>query len=238
MIKYRKRKKLIENLCIIPARKGSKGIKNKNIINFCGKPLIQHTFNTAKKIKNNFDILVSTDSESIKKLALKNNFYFLGIRPKSLSGDKIETKEVLKYEIKRIEKLKKKKYQNILLLQATCPFRDVKKIFLSLRKINTKLFDTVVSVAEVETAHPLRMKVFKSKYLVNYIKQKKENMKPRQSLPKIFLRSGSIYLFKRDVLMKNNSIVGKKCYGLVLRDKETINIDTKEQLNYLRSKYE
>ena len=78
MIKYsRSKKKFRENLCIIPARKGSKGIKNKNIINFCGKPLIQHTFNTAKKIKNEFDVLVSTDSKKIKELALKNNFYFL-----------------------------------------------------------------------------------------------------------------------------------------------------------------
>ena len=51
------------------------------------------------------------------------------------------------------------------------------------------------------------------------IKQKKENTKPRQNLPKIFIRSGSIYLFARDVLMKRNSVVGKKCYGLILKDK-------------------
>ena len=81
------------------------------------------------------------------------------------------------------------------------------------------------------------MKVFKSKYLVNLIKQKRENMIPRQSLPKIYLRSGSIYLFERDVLMKSNSIVGKKCYGMILRGKETINIDTKDQLNYLKFKF-
>ena len=95
------------------------------------------------------------------------------------------------------------------MLQATVPFRNYKKIFLSLKKINSKTFDSVVSVSDVGAVHPLRMKVFKSKYLVNYIKQKKENMRPRQSLPKVFLRSGSIYLFKRDVLMKTNSLVGK-----------------------------
>ena len=63
-------------------------------------------------------------------------------------------------------------------------------------------------------------------------------MRPRQSLPKVFLRSGSIYLFKRDVLMKTNSLVGKKCFGMVLRGKETINIDSIDELSYLRSKYE
>ena len=62
-------------------------------------------------------------------------------------------------------------------------------------------------------------------------------MKPRQSLPKVYLRSGSIYLFKREVLMKTNTIVGKKCFGLILKGKETINIDTKEQLDYLKTKF-
>ena len=76
-------------------------------------------------------------------MALENNFYFLGLRPKKLSGDKAETKDVLKFEIKRIEKLKKKKYANILLLQATVPFRHYKKIFLSLKKINSKTFDSL-----------------------------------------------------------------------------------------------
>ena len=236
MVKLNK-KKFKKNLCIIPARKGSKGIKNKNIINFRGKPLIQHTFDVAKKIKRNFDILVSSDSKIVEKLAINNNFIFLGRRPKSLSGDKVETKEVLKFELNRLEKQIKNKYEIILLLQATCPFRDFKKINFSLRKIIKFKFDSVVSVAEVETGHPLRMKKFKSKYLVNYIKQKSENMKPRQSLPKVYLRSGSIYLFKRDVLMKNNSLVGKKCYGLILKGKETINIDNLDQLNYLKFKF-
>lgn len=231
-------KPIIKNLCIIPARKGSKGIKNKNIIYFCGKPLIQHTFNIAKNIEKKFDILVSTDSKKIKNLALKFNFNFLGLRPKSLSGDKIETKDVLKYELKRIEKVKKKKYENILLLQPTCPFRVSAKIFFALNKINSRIYDSVVSVADVEAAHPFRMKVFRSKYLVNFVKQKKENMKPRQMLPKVYIRSGSIYLFKRNILLKNNSLVGKKCYGLVLKGKETINIDTKDQLEYLKTIYE
>ena len=100
------------------------------------------------------------------------------------------------------------------------------------------MFDSVISVSNVEANHPLRMKIFKSKYLINFIKQKKENMKPRQSLPKVYLRSGSIYLFKRNVLLRTNSIVGKKCYGIILKGKETINIDSKEQLDYLKSKYE
>ena len=59
----------------------------------------------------------------------------------------------------------------------------------------------------------------------------KENMKPRQSLPKVYIRSGSIYLFERNVLLKQKSMVGKKCHGIILSGKETINIDTYDNLN-------
>ena len=56
-------------------------------------------------------------------------------------------------------------------------------------------------------------------------------MKPRQSLPNVYIRSGSIYLFSREVLFRQKSLVGKKCYGIILKGKETINIDTYENLN-------
>ena len=100
----------------------------------------------------------------------------MGLRPKSLSGDRVETKYVLKYEIKKFEKLLKKKYKNILVLQPTCPFRNPKKIMLSLRKLKSNTYDSVVSVEEVKTNHPFRMKDFKSKYLTNFIKQRKKTL--------------------------------------------------------------
>ena len=115
-------KKKIYNLCIIPARKGSKGIKNKNIIKFLGKPLIQHTFDIAKKIIKEFDVLVSSDSKIIKNLAIKNNFIFLGLRPKILSNDKAKTKDVIRFELKRIEKINKKKIQKYITTSTHCSF--------------------------------------------------------------------------------------------------------------------
>ena len=117
-------------IAFIPARGGSKSIPKKNIKPFCGKPLIQHTFNTANKIKKEFDILVSSDSDKIGKLALKNKFYFLGSRPKILSGDKVETKDVLKYELKRIEKLKKKNTRIYFYFKQLALLETQKRFFL------------------------------------------------------------------------------------------------------------
>ena len=79
-------------LCIIPARKGSKGIKNKNLKKVKGKPLVQYSIDTAKKIQNLVDICISTDSLKIKKIILKNKIKFYGLRPKNLSGDFAQTR--------------------------------------------------------------------------------------------------------------------------------------------------
>ena len=73
-------------LTIIPARSGSKGIKNKNLTKFLGKPLIKYSINFAKKIKNN-TIIVSTDSKKIKDLSHKDLGINDYIRPENLSRD-------------------------------------------------------------------------------------------------------------------------------------------------------
>ena len=100
----KKRKKY---LCVIPARAGSKGIKNKNFIKINGVPLIQHTINTAVSLKNYCDIVISSDSKKIKKICKKNNIDFLGLRPKYLSKDNSKTYDVVQHELKKFEKIKK-----------------------------------------------------------------------------------------------------------------------------------
>ena len=59
-------------------------------------------------------------------------------------------------------------------------------------------------------------------------------MTARQKLPKIFIRSGSFYIIKRDTFLKQNSLVGKKCKGIVLNGLEATNIDQKVDLDYLK----
>lgn len=218
------------NLCIIPARKGSKGIKNKNLRLVNKKELILHTFETAKKIENKFHIHVSTDSQRIYELAKKYQFEIDELRPKKLSGDYIEIIDVIKYELKKYLN-KGVSFNNILLLQPTVPFRNYKNILKAIRILEKKKnYDSVVSISEVKSNHPYRMKVFDGKYIKNFCNFKRENMTSRQKLPKVYLRSGSIYLVRIKALMKNNSLVGKKTFGLILNGKETINIDNKIDL--------
>lgn len=223
-------------LCVIPARAGSKGIKNKNIQELNGIPLIEHTLKFSKKLKSSFDIVVSTDSKKILNLGKKYNFISDKPRPKKLSRNNSLTIDVIKYELKRIEKKLKKKYDLILLLQPTVPFRKIQHVKICLKKIETGKYDSAISIKNVEGIHPLRMKIFRGKYIVNYSNEKKENMLPRQKLPKVFLRSGSIYMIKRDKMLKLNSMVGDRTYGLEQFGKFTINIDNNFDLFFARNK--
>ena len=221
-------------ILIIPARAGSKGIKNKNLVKIKNKPLIQYTIDVAKKLSKHCEIVVSTDSQKIKKICIKNELEFYGLRPKRLSSDTALTKDVVMYEVKKIEKKLNKKFFGILLLQPTCPIRDYKKLMKSMQILKNKKFNSVVSVADVGAIHPFRMKKIVNGYLKNYMNFKTENMAPRQNLPKVFIRSGSFYIIQRNYFFKKKSLVGDRCYGYKLNGLETTNIDNINDLLLLK----
>jgi len=228
-----------EILCIIPARGGSRGIKDKNIVKIKNKELINYTIETSIKLKKYCDIVISTDSKKIySKCHFKKDLIFNGLRPKGLSNSKSLTKDVVKYELKKTENMLDKKYKYILLLQPTCPIRDYKKILKSFKLIKNRKIDSVISISDVNANHPYRMKIKKKGLLRNFMNIKKENMAPRQKLPKIFIRSGSIYLISVKSFLKYDSLVGNSCYGIELFGDETINIDTKNDLEFFKYKIE
>lgn len=223
------KKKNCEIFCLIPARGDSKRVKNKNIQILRNKPLVLHTINFAKKIKNSF-ICLSTDSKKIYKICSKK-IEIDGLRPKKLSGDYVTTFDVAKYELLRAERKKKNKFKYILLLQPTVPYRKYSDVKNALKKINNKNIDSVITISDVSNYHPDRMKVIKKDKVYNYNGEEKENMLPIQLLKKVYIRSGSIYLIKRSAFFKHKSFVGKSCAGIIVEDKFAINIDTKNDLN-------
>lgn len=218
-------------LAIIPARQGSKGVKNKNMHPLKGKPLLYYTFNAAAKSKYLSSIVLSTDSDKIIKYS--KNFSKIQCffkRPKKLSGDRILTYPVILHAVREFEKRNKIKIDYFLLLQPTSPLRSAKDIDLSISKLinNNKGAKSLVSVTQVKSSHPLRMKKINSKNLLeNYVNQKNyENMKPRQILPKVYIRNGAIYLAHRSVLFKNKQLTSKICLPYEMPEEKSFNIDT------------
>lgn len=105
---------------IIPARAGSKGVKNKNIVNVNGKPLIYYTIQAAKqsKLKN---FVVSSDSIKILNIVKKYGINKLHLRPKKFSLDSTRSIELFKYLRKELEKYYS--FDAIMILQPTSPMR-------------------------------------------------------------------------------------------------------------------
>ena len=130
------------NIAIIPARKGSKRIKNKNIKTFFGKPVIYYSIIAAKKCKIFDKIIVSTDCKKIAKISKQYGAEVLFPRPKNLSNDKVDTVSVIHYEIKKL--LKKEKKINFVCCVYPCsPLINHKVILKSFKKIKNKKFDYV-----------------------------------------------------------------------------------------------
>ena len=133
-------------LIIIPARKNSKRIKNKNIIKLGNKRLIQYSIEFALKITNKKNICVSTDSRKIKKIAEKYDVFCPKLRPGYLSKSNSSSADVCLYEIRNYEKFKK--IWIILYCQPTTPFRSV-KLFNKTKKTYLKNNRPTYSVSKL-----------------------------------------------------------------------------------------
>lgn len=218
-------------LGIIPARGGSKGVKKKNIRLLKDKPLIYWTLNECEKINDELDFIVSTDDEEIAEICSKYNFPVHSLRPDHLATDNALTLDVLTHELLEYEKRMSVSFDYVLLLQPTCPMRKSDHIVDCINLIKKYSPDSVVSIKDVQGNHPNRMKIIDEGMLVNYVDTGIEDMRPRQSLPKVFIRNGAIYLTKAELIRENKTLVGEKCIPYLMDENDSINIDT--ELDFL-----
>lgn len=136
-------------LFVIPARGGSKGIPHKNIRLLGGKPLIEYSIDCARQIADDSDICVSTDDPEIIKCVEEYGLKVPFVRPNYLATDTIGTYEVLLHALEYYENLGRK-YDAIVLLQPTSPFRTKEDIEGTMAIYNDSL-DMAVSVKEAVT---------------------------------------------------------------------------------------
>ncbi len=139
-------KKKFKNIAILPARYGSKRIKNKNIKNFKSKPIIYWTYNILRKSKIFDAIFVSTDSKKIYQVCKKIGIKKFIKRPKKLSGDLIGTNEVILSAIKDLSK--KYELNNICCVYPCAVFLNIKDLKKAIKISNKDNKNFVYPVAE------------------------------------------------------------------------------------------
>lgn len=140
-------------VAIIPARGGSKGIPNKNIKKFCGKPLIAWSIEAALKAKGVDRVIVSTDSPEIQKVALKYGAEVPFLRPDKLAADNMGIEPVLQHVYEWLVENESYKSDALVLLMPTSPTRQVFHIEEAIKIFKKIKADSVVAVNETPANH-------------------------------------------------------------------------------------
>ena len=210
------------NIAIIPARKNSQRINNKNIKIFNGKPIIYWSIKAAKRSKLFEEVFVSTDSKKIAQLAIKYGAKALYPRPLKLSDNYTTIIDVIKFEIKNLEN-KKVKFDNICCIFAAAPFLKVKYLLDGLSILKSIKFKGFVFAANELSKPNLRSFYFKKKKL-NLIRPNFKNIRT-QDLPKTFIDAGQFYWGSKKLWKKENSVFTKSSNILSLPRYKSLDID-------------
>jgi CMP-N-acetylneuraminic acid synthetase len=221
-------------LAIIPARGGSKGIKNKNLSVLGGKPLIQYTIEAALQSKLISRIVLSSDDDKIIRFSSQFDLVEIPVkRPESLAADNTPMLDVLFHVCTFLEKNEGYKPGYIILLQPTSPLRTHFHIDEALEQLIKSEADSIVSVVGVPHQYnPYSVMAMVSDGTLKPFMEFDERNNLRQLKPKFYARNGAaIYAFTYNCLMNKKSIYGDKILPYLMKEEESIDIDNQFDLD-------
>lgn len=197
----------------------------KNIKPLNNKLLIQYTFDAALESRLLDKIVLSTDSATIADAA-PANIEVPFIRPAHLAADSTPTIEVLKHALNFFDG-QGDYYDNICLLQATCPFRSAGFVDKCIEAFVASGADSLVSVKQVPHEYnPHWVFEADAEGMLKIATGDKTIIPSRQLLPPAFARDGSVYVFKADNVRRHNSIYGSTISYVETDHLWHVNIDT------------
>ncbi len=203
-------------VCVIPARSGSKGIADKNILNLGGHPLMAWSITTAKQSKVINRIIVSTDSKKYQKIGLKYGAEVPFLRPANISKDDSTDLEFFKHIL---EFLKKSSYNPDLLihLRPTTPLRDSLVVDKAINNFDKERYTSLRSVHKLNTPIHKTFKI-EDNQLVSFIEGDKSIDKfnePRQQFIESYQANGYVDIIDPNFVIKNNLLHGDKCEAFI-----------------------
>lgn len=217
-------REVLKILAIIPARGGSQAVPRKNIRILAGRPLIFYTINAALGSKHHPRVIVSTDDESIAKVAREMGAEVPFIRPSHLAQHDTPMLPVLQHAI---ERLKKDGYDPdiIAVLQPTSPLRTSKHIDQAISILVSTGADSVVSLCEAEHSPYWMKKIDRAGRVTPFLDTGKEYNR-RQDLPKVYRLNGAIFITRPDIIMNEGRLLGDDTRAYIMEPENSIDIDT------------
>ncbi len=211
-------------LCLILARGGSKGVKNKNIRNLNGKPVLSYAIDSAKKSKFIDRIILSSDDDRIRKIGIKFGVEAPFNRPKILARDNSNVNDAFLHALNWVEKDEQRKYDYIVQIQCTNPMVLSKDIDAVISKLDKTKADSVISVNKLESYHPARIKKIIRDKITDFAVKETPFSNRQRLKPDAYIRNGSIYSCRRNkVLMRVGS---KNSRPYIMPTERSINIDS------------
>jgi CMP-N-acetylneuraminic acid synthetase len=225
-------------LCIIPARGGSKGLRNKNILPIFGKPLIYYTIRAAKDSKLANKIVVSTDDDKIADAARKYSIQVIR-RPAQYATDSAPIELALRHAVEYLKNTEGYLADIVVWLQANISFRKSGQVDNVVRKLMSSRADSAVTVYPV-TQFPQWMKCMDAKGFLSplfkgIVKYRRQDVEP------MYLLDGAIVAIRNAVLMNTKGktgvhvFMGNKIVGIIQEKKYTVEVDDKESFDLAKS---
>lgn len=216
----------MKNIAIIPARSGSKGLKDKNIKELNGKPLLWYTIQAAINSGCFDEVMVSTDSEKYANIAKECGASVPFLRSKETSGDKASSWDTVREVLVNYKSIGKT-YDYVMLLQPTSPLRtseDISGAFDILK--NNSDSHSVVGMCEMDHSPLWSNTLPENRNLQGFIRPEIDNSSGRQSLPTYYRINGAIYLTKIDYETFVFDLYNKYGFAYIMPQIRSIDIDT------------
>lgn len=214
-------------LGIIPARGGSKRLPNKNILMLNDKPLIAYSIEAGKKCSYLDELMVTTDSEKIKKIAEKFGANVPFLRPKYLATDTTSNFDTVKHTIEFYKNILNKTFDYFVLLQPTSPLRSTSNINEAIEFLIKKRADAVISISKMEH-NPLKSNTIPDNLSLKNFQPEHVKNKRMQDLETYYRENGAIYIVDIDrFIQEKNFFINDNIYGYIMKQEKSVDIDTK-----------
>lgn len=215
--------KALNVMAVVTARGGSKGLPNKNVLDFCGKPLIAWSIDAAKNSKHVDRVVVSTEDDNIAKVARAYGADVPFMRPDELATDEAVTLDVLKHLVSKIQD-----YDLIVLLQPTSPLRIAQDIDTAIELCASNAMTSIVSVCEADKS-PFWMYYLSGEgEMENVLTANQASSTRRQDLPQAYALNGAVYVISKDALQAGEALVSKNTLAFRMPKSRSVDIDSKE----------
>lgn len=213
----------MNNIAIIPARSGSKGLVDKNIKLLAGKPLLAYSVEAAIESGVFNTVMVSTDSEEYAQIARDFGAEVPFLRSEKTSSDTASSWDAVAEVLERYHEMGKD-FDTFMLLQPTSPLRTSDNIREAYEEMENKRAKSVISLCEVDHS-PLQCNVLAETLSLEGFIRKETKGKRRQDMPVFYRFNGAIYLSNVNFFLENHDIYREQCYAYIMNKRDSIDID-------------